>query len=285
MRNPDAHYFLNLMVSFVEEAGRIALDNITSSQPGLKPDASVITQTDLKVSALAAERLAPVLAMKGHVLVDEEDPRRGEYLDESFLEAHPYVWSLDPIDATRAYANQMPHYGISIGLIHDRRPWLGVVYFPSLGELLYCDGASAYFVQRAFTPSARTSPIVPQDEVITSRSVFISTDQILTDFNWVSPDCHVMIFAAAVCEFCWPALGRACGSLSKVYLWDMAGSWPIFEKAGLKLFSLADGTPLDRLDVALFEKGDSPWKLKDYYILSSERNFPLLKARLLKNGV
>lgn len=272
--------YVDVMMSFIREAGEVALSLIENSASELKKDHSVITKADLAISALAHERLAPFIKAGGHVLIDEEDPKRGAYLDDDFLNAHPFVWSLDPIDATRAYANRMPHYGISIGLIKERRPWLGAVYFPSLGELFYCDGQDAWFIRRAFTPQQTREKIVPVDEVITSRSVFIVSDVLLTRFRWVSKECTIMMFAAAVCEFCWPLIGRGCGSLSKVHLWDMAGAWPIFEKAGMKMRAYSDGRPLERLETGLFHGGETPWKFKEYYILSSERNFPVLKESL-----
>lgn len=268
------------MFSLVKEAGGIALHHMQEGGYDFKPDSSVITAADLEISRLAHKRLKPFLDASDHVLIDEEDPRKEDYLDQAFLEKTPFLWSLDPIDATRAFANGMPHYGISIGLIKALRPWLGVVYFPSLEELFYCDGQEAYFVRRAFTKEETRSRIKPIDEKISNRSVFIATDDILTDFEWQQRDCRAMIFSAAVCEFCWPAIGRGCGSLSMVHLWDFAGSWPIFEKAGLRLRAFDDGRVLERINVELFHRQGSPWRLKDYYILSSERNYPLLKERL-----
>ncbi|NLE65620.1 MAG: inositol monophosphatase family protein [Elusimicrobia bacterium] len=273
----ENNYF-NIMLSLVRDGGEIALRLIDERRSDLKADSSVITEADRSISRLTQERLRDLIATGDHVLIDEEDPRRGDYLDEAFLQKTRFVWSVDPIDATRAYANRMPQYGISLGLMKDRKPWMGVVYFPSLGELFCCDGRGAFFVQKAFTDHERKTPIVPIDEVITSRSVFIATDEILTRFEWTERECRAMVFSAAVCEFCWPAIGRGCGSLSSVHLWDFAGSWPIFERAGLKLRSFEDGHVLDRLEAGLFRKNDAPWRLKDFYILSSERNYPVLKG-------
>ncbi|MBF0386357.1 MAG: hypothetical protein HQL20_00710 [Candidatus Omnitrophica bacterium] len=278
----NAEPFLDLMLNFVNEAGGIALDFINARQSDLKPDASVITEADLRISALAAEKLAPLIKAGGHALIDEEDPRRGDYLDDAFLDRHPFVWSLDPIDGTRSYANRIPYYGVSIGLIKERAPWLGAVYFPSLKELFYCDGTAAYFVKEAFTPLATKTLIVPLDETLTDRSIFIATDDVFENYGWQKKECRIIVLAAAVCEFCWPAIGRGCGSLAKVHLWDMAGSWPIFHKAGLQLRSLTTGQLLDRLETSVFERGNTPWKLKDHYILSSERNYPLFKERLVR---
>ncbi len=267
------------MLSIVREAGVIALRLMDDSHPELKPDSSVITVADREISALAHKRLGALLATGKHALVDEEDPLKAEYLDEAFLERTPYIWSIDPIDGTRAYANHMPHYGISIGLIKDRKPCLGAVYFPSLDELFYCDGDNAYLVRGAFRFGAKRTLITPVDEKLSNRSVFIMSDEIGQDFYWNSPDCRFMVFASAVTEFCWPCVGRACGSLSKVHLWDFAGSWPIVDKAGLKFRSALTGKVLDRLEAGLFQKTPA-WKLKEHYILSSERNFPLLRERI-----
>ncbi|MBF0123021.1 MAG: hypothetical protein HQL21_06415 [Candidatus Omnitrophica bacterium] len=272
--------YLSVMLSFVKDAGVIALKHIEEGRSDLKPDASVITDADRLISQLAHERLAPYLKSSQHLLIDEEDPRKTDFLDQSLLERTPFLWSVDPIDATRSFANRMPHYGISIGLIKDLRPWLGAVYFPSLKELFYCDGVAAYFIRNAFTSGEIKTEIVPIDEQITSRSVFIATDEILSHFHWEERECRIMIFSAAVCEFCWPTIGRGCGSLSMVHLWDFAGSWPIFEKAGLKLRAFEDGRVLDKIDAGLFHKEASSWRLKDYYILSSETNYCSLRARL-----
>ena len=272
--------YFSVILSFVKDAGIIALQHIEEGRSDLKPDMSVITEADRAISRLAHERLVEFLKTSQHLLIDEEDPRKAEFLDQGLLQKTPFIWSVDPIDATRAFANRMPHYGISIGLIKDLKPWLGAVYFPSLKELFYCDGDQAYFIRNVFTSSETRMRIVPIDEEITNRSVFIATDDILTRFHWEERECRIMIFSAAVCEFCWPAIGRGCGSLSMVHLWDFAGSWPIFEKAGLQLRSFNDGRLLDKLDAGLFHKQGVPWRLKDYYILSSEKNYHPLRTRL-----
>ncbi len=271
--------YVDVMLSLVKEAGVVALRLMENSQPELKPDTSVITEADKAISALAHKRLKPFLSTGQHVLIDEEDPRKSEYQDDAFLERTPYVWAIDPIDGTRAYANRMPHYGVSLGLMKDRKPWLGAVYFPTLKELFYCDGENAYLVKNAFSWSEQRILIKPQDEVISSRSVFIMSDDIGVKFTWKSPDCRVMVFASAVSEFCWPTVGRGCGSLSRVHLWDFAGAWPIIHKAGLKFRHFSTGKPLERLEAGLFHK-DPAWKLKDYFILSSERNFSMLRERI-----
>lgn len=276
----DRSCLCKTMLDIVCEAGQTAMRLIEESSPDLKADASVITMADRQISALAHRVLGPLLSTGEHVLVDEEDPSRGNILKRESLQDIPYLWAIDPVDATRAYANRMPHYGISLGVVRNGRPWMGAVLFPSLDELFYCDGEEAFFVRHPFTDKAVTRAVMPSRQDISAVSVFICTDELLKEFVWDSPDCRVMIFSAAVCEFCWPAIGRGCGSLSRVYLWDMAGSWPIFEKAGLKMFSLRTGRPLEQLSVELFEAGETPWRFRDFYILCRPEHFELLRARV-----
>ena len=45
------------------------------------------------------------------------------------------VWIVDPIDGTREYLQGIPEYAISVGLVINGRPALGVVHNPATGEL------------------------------------------------------------------------------------------------------------------------------------------------------
>ncbi len=137
---------------------------------------------------------------------------------KSGLTKHPFIWALDPIDGTRLYANRMPLFGISIGLIKDLKPWLGVVYFPMLNELFYCDGTEAYFVKDAFGPKETKTRIVPLDEELSARSLFFCNDTFFDKFYWNDKDFHIMIHACAVVNLCWPTIGRGMGCFLRCHL-------------------------------------------------------------------
>jgi myo-inositol-1(or 4)-monophosphatase len=272
--------YLERMLSFVHEAGGIALDLIANSDPGLKKDRSIITLADKAISQLARSKLSDFLQNPRHILVDEEDPGILEYLDQKRLDQSSFIWALDPIDGTRLYANRMPLFGISIGLIKDLKPWLGVVYFPMLKELFYCDGTEAYFVKDAFGPQESKIRIVPLDEELSARSLFFCNDTFFDKFFWNTKDFHIMINACAVVNLCWPAIGRGMGCFLKCHLWDFAGSWPIIRKAGIDLRRISDGKVLDRLEVDLFTSEPFSWNMKEYYLASSERNFQQILSKI-----
>lgn len=272
--------FLSLMLNLTRQGGEIATGLIHNSRPGVKPDKSVITQADKDISALVQRELKAYVDGGAHIIIDEEDPRHGEYLNGEALDRAAYIWALDPIDGTRPYANRMPFYGISLGVLKHRRPWLGAVYFPSLNELFYTDGSAAYFVQGAFSQHETKTRIVPVDEEVNRQSIFLCSDSFFTRFNWDFKACHLIIPACAVIDLCWPSIGRGCGSLIRCSLWDYAASWAIARHAGLELRSIESGRIMEELRLEDLQAERGSWKLKDFYILSSERNFSVLRGIL-----
>lgn len=274
--------YLERMLSIAREAGGIALELIDKSAPGLKKDHSIITLADKAISNLTRERLSDFLQSPEHVLIDEEDPGIVEYLDQSRLDKIPFIWALDPIDGTRLYANRMPLFGISLGLIKDLKPWLGVVYFPMLKELFYCDGKEAYFVQDAFGPKETKTRIVPLNEELSPRSLFFCNDTFFEKFFWRDKDFHIMIHACAVVNLCWPVIGRGIGCFLRCHLWDFAGSWPIIRCAGIDLRRVSDGKVLERVEADLFAREPLSWHMKEYYLISSERNFSQIQSKIGK---
>lgn len=271
------------LLELTKEAGELSLTLFNKTKAELKKDRSVITEADRAISQLVKARLLDLTCQNQHILIDEEDPRHADYLNQSLLDKVEYIWAVDPIDGTRPFANGMPHYGVSISLIRNLQPWLGAVYFPVLNELFFCDGQKSYFIKEPFTEHEVKEEIIPIDEDINLYSIFLCSESFYKEFDWKTNDCHVIIPACAVVDLCWPAIGRACGCLLRSNLWDFAGSWPIFQSAGLELRNFETGEPLKRLNVNNFHGKEKPWKLKEYHILSSEKNFPILKEYLKKN--
>ena len=262
--------------------GKIALDLISKCTHYLKPDKSVLTKADMDIARLGRSVLGDLLTRPDHILIDEEDTEGTMYFGQSNFVDTRFIWVIDPIDGTRSFSNGMPNFGISIGLLKNLKPWLGVVYFPMLNELFYADGEKSSFVQNAFTEFEKNRVVAPLDQQITAQSIFICNDSFSKKFDWNSSDCQVMNPACAVMGLCWPTIGRGCGAFFGAHIWDFAGSWPIFLSAGLSLRSYQTGNEISQLDIGLFDsEGRDPWKLKEYYILSSERNFTILKEKIM----
>ncbi|MCS6815062.1 MAG: inositol monophosphatase [Cyanobacteria bacterium] len=87
---------------------------------------NLVTAADKAAEALVLEILQRHLP--DHGILAEESGRSGS-LDSGFL------WAIDPLDGTTNYAHQYPVYSVSIGLLIDGIPSVGVVYDPRRNEL------------------------------------------------------------------------------------------------------------------------------------------------------
>ncbi|HEX7775266.1 MAG TPA: 3'(2'),5'-bisphosphate nucleotidase CysQ [Parvibaculum sp.] len=116
-----------LMFSAVREGGEIALNFYqTKLKTWMKSGDDIVTEADIAVNDLLHKRLA--LARPDYGWLSEETEDDVERLTRS------RVWVVDPIDGTRAFAKGKPHFVLSVALVEDGRPVLGVLFNPATGE-------------------------------------------------------------------------------------------------------------------------------------------------------
>lgn len=88
-----------------------------------KPDLSLVTDADRAVEQAIRSRLAE--RRPADALLGEEFGRLGD---------GDRQWVIDPIDGTHNYVRGVPVWATLIGLLDGRRPALGVVSAPALGQ-------------------------------------------------------------------------------------------------------------------------------------------------------
>ena len=119
---------LEEVASIAEEAGRIAAARCGGEfKRWEKTPGHPVCDIDLEVDAFLRERLGAV------------DPEAGwlseETLDDSDRFERRRLWVVDPIDGTRDYLRERPGWCVSVALVEDRVPVLGVLAAPARGEL------------------------------------------------------------------------------------------------------------------------------------------------------
>ena len=70
---------------------------------------------------------------------------RGEEFDD--VGSSEWTWLIDPIDGTRAFISGFVHWGVLLGLLHNDKPYLGVMAQPFLGEVFVGDGQNASYMR------------------------------------------------------------------------------------------------------------------------------------------
>lgn len=169
-----------------------------------------------------------------------------------------WMWVIDPIDGTTNFTMGQQNFGISIGLLHNGKPYLGVIDFPALGERCWAVTGEGAFRKDHLGPDAEKQiPLqVSKTDVLThARYSFgyypedTSVDRFL---EWLPR--LVKSTQATRINYCfvYDAMNVARGGMD-FYLnldnkiWDMAASWCIVQEAGGEMVNL-DGKPITMRD-------------------------------------
>ncbi|MSO71496.1 MAG: 3'(2'),5'-bisphosphate nucleotidase [Alphaproteobacteria bacterium] len=223
------------------DAGRAILEVYASGDAGTtrKPDGSPVTEADKRAEAIIERAL--LTAAPEVPLIAEESVAQGRVTDISGKR----FWLVDPLDGTREYLARNGEFCVSIGLIEDGRPVLGVLHGPVLG-LTYAgflpDSAWRIAPDGARTPIRVRAAPKEGLTVMVSRS---HRDQAkirgylgplrVAAMRVMGSALKLGLVAAGEADI-YPRLGPTCE-------WDVAGGEAILLAAGGSLARL-DGKPL-----------------------------------------
>lgn len=222
---PDT--LLDAVAAAAAEAGRLALARANDSfRRWEKVPGHPVCEIDLEVDALLIDRLGAI------------DPTAGwlseETADSAARLSARRVWVVDPIDGTRDYLRGRPGWCVSIALIEDGRPLLGVLDAPARGEVWRAavgrgatrNGVALHCSTRDALPGARvpadTLPRADADLVAVPRANSIAL--------------RVAMVASGEVDLC--------ASLRWGHEWDVAAAALIAEEAGA-IVTDALGRPID----------------------------------------
>lgn len=207
----------NFARALARAGGRIAMLHYGQANPQLKFDESLVTEADLAVQAHVKQEVSrrfPEHRFLGEETNITEGPEEGAYL-----------WVVDPVDGTSCFSKGYPVWGVSIAVLHNQKPLLGVFHMPVTGELY-----SAQIGQKPICDdqiiSART------DEVVDNESLMLTYSRFHTDFTTTFPG-KVRSLGSTVAHICYVARGAAWGAiLGNIHIWDVVAGQAILEAAG-----------------------------------------------------
>lgn len=144
-----------------------------------------------------------------------------------------YWWVIDPIDGTGNYFSGLPTYGISIGLLKNGKPYLGVLNFPALKTLYWAVRGGGAFKNK--------------HKIRVSRETELSKVMVGFDLGWMGKRTkeikHLVLPLVDKVRYT-PILGCTVAGLSYVaegiygayihwaYPWDFVAGASIIEEAG-----------------------------------------------------
>ncbi len=224
---------LTHIVDAAEVAGDMAMGYFrhgatTAARVDYKHGGSPVTEADLEVDRYLRERLGATIPDAAWLSEETaDDLRRLEY---------KHVMVVDPIDGTRSFAGGDPQWAVSIALVTDGRPVVGVVHAPALGM--------TYEAYSGGGARRNGSPIR-----VSRRGVFAGA-RLSAPAGFIKPlaQTHavdlVPKISSLACRFAAVAAGDIDCAISSpnAHDWDLAGVDLILLEAG-GLLSAADGLP------------------------------------------
>jgi len=218
---------LEIVKGFAKEAAALAMSRASQVMPEEKENLSLVTDLDFAMENLLRSRLAE--AFPEDVLTGEEYAPSGG--------SGPRRWSIDPIDGTGNLVHGLPLWAVSIGLIDDGEPVLGVIAIPPLGELYWATKGGGAWRDGVRIHTKDSTHFHTQDNLC------VGTNALRTLDPRTLPG-RLRDLGSACCEQVFVACGRlvACAFLGEA-THDVAAGAVITSEAGAR-FATIDGNHL-----------------------------------------
>jgi myo-inositol-1(or 4)-monophosphatase len=228
---------INKIIEIVREASELMKADITIEQKG--NESNYVTSADVNVQRYLESHLLKLIP--GSTFLGEEE--EGEVVESE------YIWVVDPIDGTSNFIRGLGASAISVGLVKNGKPYLGVIYEPYKNEM--------YFAERGKGAFLNGKPIHVSDRDFKHATLCSAAS--LYNKELAEP-CFDIIqkvyyqaddfrrFGSAAIELAYLAAGRIELYFEiRLFPWDMAAGQVLIEEAGgIVEYLHEDGLPLDR---------------------------------------
>jgi len=219
---------LETLAQIVRTAAREELlPRFADTERRFKSDGSIVTEADFAMQQRLVRELAAI-APQYQLLGEEMTAAEQQALLAASSEG---LWCLDPLDGTSNFASGVPFFSVSLALLIDRKPALGLVYDPIRDE--------CFTAQAGQGASLNGKPLHCRPAGVGLRKGIA-----VVDFKRLShslagalverpPYSSQRNFGSVALEWCWLAANRFQVYLhGKQQLWDYAAGVLIMAEAG-----------------------------------------------------
>lgn len=215
------------------EAGKIALSHYDRPDTQHKHDSSLVTVADHAVEAFLTEALAP--GTDSAVLIGEESVGGTTQEEVDVALSNDITWVVDPIDGTAPYANRLPTWAISIGLVRNGRFSEGAIFLPSMGELFITSGSDVLYGAATSDPDTwvfdKLTPLSKKSIPYTTTGMLSLPYEIMRTPRFTGRN-PVQSIGSAVFGIAKLLQGSYIGCVTGLKLWDICGAIPMLHRLG-----------------------------------------------------
>jgi myo-inositol-1(or 4)-monophosphatase len=214
----DAKELIRFAMETVQSAGDRALQYYGKGNPEVKFDEELVTEAELNLSEFFRGQLRS--RFPDHRIFGEETMEAGYTHD-----AGGYVWVFDPLDGVANFQAGIPVWGISMALLENFWPILGVFFMPVTRDLFHAQAGQA-----AYQGSRKVA--IPDQEEVNNESLLFTYSRFNTHYRTSFPG-KIRNLGCTAAHICYVACGRAEAALmGHVSYQDLAAAQIILEAAG-----------------------------------------------------
>ncbi|MEX2550892.1 MAG: inositol monophosphatase family protein [Nitriliruptoraceae bacterium] len=207
-----------------------------------KRDGTPVTDADVEVDDRLRARLAD--AFPAHGILSEE---RGTVAPDT-----TWTWVIDPVDGTSNFTNRLPYWCVSVALLCEGRPVLGVVDAPVLGRRYSgVVGQGAEVTSRttsldgrhdqARTRPLRVRPAVDWHDRRNNHVPLMLTTGTAKRVRGAGLTLNPRVMGSTALDLAVVAEGVAAASIARVpKVWDIAAGALLVEEAGGAVVTIGD---------------------------------------------
>lgn len=242
-KEQDIDQLMGFATEVIRRAGERALAFYGKGNPEMKFDEAVVTEAELQLrESFQAELYA---RYPEHKVYGETQGNHG-YSHEGSR----YLWIYDALDGVANFQAGIPIWGMSLALLENFWPLLGLFYMPVTGDLFHARAG-----QRAFRGDEEIR--VSMQETISDESLLLTYSRFHHRFHTTFPG-KIRDLGCTTAHVCYVAMGRAeAALLANESFQDLAGVSIVLEAAGGGFYRL-DGREFFLNDYLEGQKIDEP---------------------------
>lgn len=164
-----------------------------------------------------------------------------------------FVWMVDPLDGTFAFVHKIPYYTVSIGLLKDGKPIVGVINHIVFKDLYWAQAGKGSFLNGNKTHVSNTQTLEEAASVLGTGHIQKRQKKIELYINkLIKRIGHPFDFGSAAANLALLARGTLDLYVAQAYLWDFAAGAVIVREAGGKVTNFEGNEPewtKDRLNI------------------------------------
>ncbi len=200
----------------------------------VKSHNSFVTHVDKNAEHLLLESLSKIVPNSGFLAEESGESNKNS----------EFLWIIDPLDGTTNYIHSLYPVAISIALMHNNEPVIGVIHEVGLNEVFYASKNDKAYMNNKQISVSKIKHV--KDSLLATGFPYYDYDRMEQYMNLMKEFMHVSHglrrLGSAATDLAYVACGRFEGffeySLSP---WDVAAGAFIIEQAGGKVSDFSGG--------------------------------------------